>query len=141
MNTGSLMAFSTYHQGIQKVQLDLSQLYEDKKERRKFDDRFKEFMNSDPLNSKVIDLKGDILIYLTEEIVPEKINSRNHSCFYLATQLLNLLLQRCFLRVKGMGKSTLFGMFSARQAFLNFRGRNPIAKKNSMNSPMIHLSE
>ncbi len=44
-------------------------------ERLKFDDRFKEFMDSDLQNSKVIGLKGDILSYRTEEIIPEKTNS------------------------------------------------------------------
>ena len=71
-----LLTFYKYHEGVQRVGLDLSQLYEDEKERRKFDDRYKGFKAANPLKKGVFALKGDIITYLTEEIIPKKTNDK-----------------------------------------------------------------
>lgn len=61
--------------GIQECTIDLSHIY-DTKERSLFEKRWRSFYTSDPDNKKILKRKGDKLIYLSEEIVPTKKDSR-----------------------------------------------------------------
>ena len=62
--------------GILEFTLDLKQLYPVKKELAAFEGRWREFYLSDPENRKVFRKKGDILMYLSEEIIPVKKDGR-----------------------------------------------------------------
>lgn len=75
----SLLKFGENKEGIQEVELNIQELYPDPKEQRKFKQRLKEFLNSDPDNNKVIDktfLDYGLLKYQTECIIPRKKNLR-----------------------------------------------------------------
>jgi hypothetical protein len=56
--------------------LDLDRLLPTDRERRRFEDRWPEFLTSDPANSDIYRLIGDRLIYLTEHLVPTKTDDR-----------------------------------------------------------------
>jgi hypothetical protein len=56
--------------------LDLSALYSSPRERKAFKTRYKEFRDSDPDNRHVYRLKGNRLIFKSEQLIPSKRRNR-----------------------------------------------------------------
>ncbi len=56
--------------------IDLDLLFETKDERRKFNEKWKEFIASDPDNKKNYKKKGNILSYKSEQLIPTKTDKR-----------------------------------------------------------------
>jgi len=126
MNTQDLLTFSDYRKGIQKVTLDLSQLYENKKERSSFDDRFENFMASNPLNGEIIELKDDKLIYLTEEIIPEKPDSRKPLLMLFGNPAPQSVKEEMFFASEGKGKEHRIWNVLNKTGFLTFKNAGQI---------------
>ncbi len=62
--------------GLMQATLDLDELYPDHRQRACFQDRFAEFMTSNPAHSRLFGQTGDLLTYRTEQLIPEKSDSR-----------------------------------------------------------------
>jgi len=65
----------TYHQtkpGILECTLNLLDLYPTKDERNKFKTRLPQFLDSDPHNRMIYQLKGDQLLFRSEQLIPQK---------------------------------------------------------------------
>ena len=56
--------------------IDLNKLLPTDKERKKFDGKWKDFINSDNSNEEIYDLKDDKLSYQSEQLVPSKKDKR-----------------------------------------------------------------
>ena len=120
MSNDSLLTFSDFHVGIQKGTLDLSQLYKKSQERSSFDDRFEQFMASDPLNSEVTELKGDKLTYRTEEIIPDKVDSRKPLLLLFGNPAPQSVIEEMFFASEGKGKEHRIWSVLKKTGFLAF---------------------
>jgi len=67
-----LLVFQNIREGIQEVSLNTKQLYANEIEYQLFHDRLLKFLDAEPIHSKIFSIKGDVLIYLTEHIIPKK---------------------------------------------------------------------
>jgi len=56
--------------------INLDRLFETAKEREKFNEKWKDFIDSDPDNKKVYKINGNILSYKSEQLIPTKIDAR-----------------------------------------------------------------
>jgi hypothetical protein len=56
--------------------INLDRLFETAKEREKFNEKWKDFIASDPDNKKVYKINGNILSYKSEQLIPTKTNQR-----------------------------------------------------------------
>ena len=69
----------TYHQSDPahlKCTLNLKELYPSASERKHFKAKFRQFLRSDPYNKEVYRIKGDELIFHSEQLVPSKKDNR-----------------------------------------------------------------
>lgn len=76
MITSRVLTYSQPKPGALKCTLDLSILYPTDQERSKFKSRFAEFVKSEPYCSQVYSLEADKLIFLSEQLIPKKSDSR-----------------------------------------------------------------
>ena len=74
---------SSLSQGFSQVEIDLTKLFDTRKQYDDFIKQFKPFIASDPLNKDIIRLKSDILTYKTEHIIPTKNDGRKKVLFLL----------------------------------------------------------
>jgi hypothetical protein len=135
MNIQDLLTFSDYRKDIPKAELDLSQLYENKKERLNFDDRFDKFMASNPLNGEIIELKGDFLTYNTEEIVPEQTDSRKPLLLLFGNPAPQSVKEEMFFASEGKGKEHRIWSVLKKTGFLAF------SKADSINGTSHELNQ
>ena len=69
----------TYHQtkpGILECTLNLPDLYPTEDELNKFKSRWPQFLDSDPYNRMIYRLTGNQLVYLSEQLIPQKKDRR-----------------------------------------------------------------
>ena len=62
--------------GIKECRLNLTLLFDDEEQRRRFEKRWPAFYEADPQNGDIFCKKPDELIYLTEEFIPSRDNER-----------------------------------------------------------------
>lgn len=72
----SLLTIEDVELGIQKVTLDVDVLYLDEEQRKQFEKKFLEFLNSEGVHSRIFNRKNSSVIYLTEHIIPKKRDDR-----------------------------------------------------------------
>lgn len=89
--------------GIQKVSLNMQELYSTQKERKEFKKRLCQFLKSDSYNSKVIELQDERLVYRTECIIPEKQNSRPPLLLLLGNPASHSVYSEMFFSFEGNG--------------------------------------
>lgn len=72
----SLFVYKFIEQGLEKFTINLKALYQDDDERKKFENRWKDFFISDKDNKNVFTKTDDTLTYLSESFIPTKIDNR-----------------------------------------------------------------
>lgn len=62
--------------GIQEITMNLTDVYSCESDKKKFEERFADFMSSDCFHSKIFKWQDNMIVYRTECIVPNKWDSR-----------------------------------------------------------------
>ena len=71
-----LFSYKRDKPGQLKCDIDLSQLFDTEKELIAFENKWPDFLASDPYNKHVYRLDGNTLLYSSEELIPTKIDKR-----------------------------------------------------------------
>lgn len=71
-----LFTFEDLNPGIQQVILNVSALYPEEKQKRRFEKRFSEFLSLAPVHSRIFERADDTVVYRTECIIPTKHDRR-----------------------------------------------------------------
>lgn len=113
----------------------MSLLYDNHIERSSFDDRFKKFIESGSLDKKVIELKDGNLIYLTEEVIPDKVDSRKPLLLLFGNPAPQSVKEEMFFASEGKGKEHRIWSVLKKTGFLEF------SKADSINSTSHELNQ
>jgi hypothetical protein len=57
-------------------EIDLKKLFSTSKERERFNKKWNDFLESDSCNKEIFELKGDLLKYQSEQLIPTKVDNR-----------------------------------------------------------------
>jgi hypothetical protein len=118
--TGAILS---YHQADSirlLCEIDLKKLLSAPKERERFNKKWKDFLESDPCNNEIFELKGDRLKYQSEQLIPTKPGNRPPLLLVLGNPASHSVKEGMFFRLKEIKKSIASGKISSgRQAFLN----------------------
>ena len=57
-------------------EIDLKKLLPAPKQRKRFDKKWNDFLESDPCNNEIFALEGDVLKYQSEQLIPSKSDDR-----------------------------------------------------------------
>lgn len=120
---GNLLIFEEVsgNRGIQNVSLDIQKLYPDPKEQGEFKDRLCQFLDSDEDNRKVINLEGELLIYPTECIIPNKRDKLIPLLLLLGNPASHSFSRKCFFLMKATDGIITSGKHSREQVFSNLQ--------------------
>jgi len=72
-------AILSYHQADSiklLCEIDLKKLLPAPKQRKRFDKKWNDFLESDPCNNEIFALEGDVLKYQSEQLIPSKPDNR-----------------------------------------------------------------
>ena len=72
-------AILSYHQADSiklLCEIDLKKLLPAPKQRKRFDKKWNDFLESDPCNYEIFALEGDVLKYQSEQLIPSKPDNR-----------------------------------------------------------------
>jgi formiminotetrahydrofolate cyclodeaminase len=58
-----------------QCKINLKKLLPDKNERKRFEKKWNDFLESDPCNNEIFELKGDSLIYQSERLIPTELDN------------------------------------------------------------------
>lgn len=89
-------------------EINLSLLFEEKEERKRFDAKWKDFIASDPDNTKVYRKRGNKLIYKSEQLIPTKKNKRPPLFMVFGNPATRSVAKGMFFSFKGNGKENRF---------------------------------
>ena len=83
-------AILSYHQADSiklLCEIDLKKIFPASapKERDRFNKNWNDFLKSDPCNKEIFELKGDLLKYQSEQLIPSKSDDRPPSCLFWVT--------------------------------------------------------
>ncbi len=81
--------------GIQRMALDSRMLYPDRSERHQFEARLREFLKVDT-SAKVINYQDGVVSYLTESVVPAKLDSRPPMLLLFGNPAPESVRRKCF---------------------------------------------
>lgn len=117
--------------GIQKVSLNIQKLYPDPKEREEFKDRLCQFLDSDGDNRKIINLEGELLIYLTECIIPNKRDKLIPLLLLLGNPASHSVRSEMFFSYEGKGRDHRFWKALKKAGILEFTKESSYAKDSA----------
>lgn len=91
-----------------ECELDLAELFETQIERQRFDTKWDEFVKSDTDNKRIYRLRGDRLQYKSEQLIPEKTDSRPPLLLVLGNPATHSVQSGMFFAFKGNGREHRF---------------------------------
>lgn len=100
--------------------MDIQKLYPDPKEQGEFKDRLCQFLDSDEDNRKVTNLEGELLIYLTECIIPNKRDKLIPLLLLLGNPASHSVLSEMFFSYEGNGRDHRFWKALKKAGILEF---------------------
>jgi hypothetical protein len=136
-----LIKFEEVKPGIQKVSLNIQELYANRKDQEEFEERLCQFLKSDPYNSHIIRLEDKQLIYRTECILPEKKDSRLPLLLLLGNPASHSVYSEMFFSFESArGREHRFWGALKKAGILSFRSSSNLERKKelydlSYNSP------
>jgi len=89
--------------GQLKCKIDLDKLFKTQKEHNKFNQNWKKFLKSDKNNKIIYSLKGNILKYKTEELIPTKPTNRRPLLLLLGNPASHSVVSGMFFAFEGKG--------------------------------------
>jgi hypothetical protein len=88
--------------------INLNSLFKEKEERKRFDAKWKEFIASDPDNTKAYRKKGNKLIYRSEQLIPTKKDKRPPLLMVFGNPATRSVEAGMFFSFKGKGTENRF---------------------------------
>jgi hypothetical protein len=88
--------------------INLNLLFEEKEERKKFDAKWKDFIASDPNNTKVYRKRGNEIIYRSEHLIPTRKNNRPPLLMVFGNPATHSVEAGMFFSFKDNGKENRF---------------------------------
>jgi len=113
--------------------LDLDLLLPDDRERKRFEAKWPEFLASDPANAYVYQRKGRRLAYLTEHLVPAKIDKRPPLLLILGNPASHSVKAGMFFSFEGKGREHRFWNILRKSNVLNLDldAGLPVGRRNA----------
>jgi hypothetical protein len=74
--SGVILSYRQIDQVKLLCKIDLKKLLSDKNERKRFEKKWNDFLESDPCNRDIFKREGDYLIYHSEQLIPTKLDNR-----------------------------------------------------------------
>ena len=72
--TGLILFYQKEDSVRLQCEIDINKLFSTSKERERFENKWNNFLESDHYNKKLFELKGNILKYQSEQLIPRKVN-------------------------------------------------------------------
>jgi len=91
-----------------QCKIDLKKLLPDKSERKRFEEKWNDFLESDPCNNKIFELKGDWLKYQSEQLIPTKLDKRPPLLLVLGNPASHSVKEGMFFSFEGNKKEHRF---------------------------------
>jgi len=91
-----------------KCKINLKKLLPAPKQRERFNKKWNEFLESDPYNKEIFDLKGDLLKYQSEQLIPTKIDNRPPLLLVLGNPASHSVKEGMFFSFEGNKKEHRF---------------------------------
>jgi len=107
--------------GIQRMVLNINELYPDYEERIRFETRMSEFLTLD-LHPEIMDYTGGVLSYLTESVIPKKQDFRPSVLLLFGNPAPSSIRNKCFFAGKKGQKINRFWPKLERAGIISFRG-------------------
>ena len=89
-------------------EIDLKKLLPAPKQRERFNKKWKAFLESDPCNKDLFDLKGDLLKYQSEQLIPSKPDDRPFLLLVLGNPASHSVKEGMFFSFEGNKKEHRF---------------------------------
>jgi hypothetical protein len=86
-------------------EINLDNLLPTQSERRRFDNKWQLYLNSDKANKEVYELRNHILCYESEQLVPSKMDKRPSLLLVLGNPASHSVKKVCFFRLKEIEKN------------------------------------
>ncbi len=118
-------------------EIDLKKLLPDPKERERFNKKWNDFLESDPCNKDLFDLKGDRLKYQSEQLIPSKSDDRSPLLLVLGNPASHSVKEGMFFSFEGDKKEHRFWKDILRRAGvleLSYDSNLPVTKTNTEKS-------
>ena len=106
--TGSILSYQQEDSVRLHCEIDLKKLFPDPKQREQFKKKWKDFLESDPYNKEIFELKGDLLKYQSEQLIPSKPDNRPHLLLILGNPASHSVKEGMFFSFEGDKKEHRF---------------------------------
>jgi len=127
-----IIKFEEVKPGIQKVSLNIQELYANRKDQEEFEERLCQFLKSDPYNSHIIRLEDKQLIYQTECILPEKQDSRLPLLLLLGNPASHSVHSEIFFSFESSGREHRFWRALKKAGILSFKSSSKKERKEEL---------
>lgn len=117
---GNLLTFREVKRGIQEVILDVGKLYSNQKKKMRFEERMSQFLDSHPLCPIIFSRKDELLIYRTECVIPEKLDSRIPLLILLGNPAFHSVHSEMFFSFESNGREHRFWKVLKKAGLLSF---------------------
>jgi len=106
--TGSILSYNQEDSVKLLCEIDLKKLLPAPKQRERFNKKWKDFLESDPCNKDLFDLKGDRLKYQSEQLIPYKSDDRPSLLLVLGNPASHSVKEGMFFSFEGNKKEHRF---------------------------------
>ena len=108
--SGVMLSYQQIDQVKLQCRIDLKKLFPStkKRERERFEKKWKAFLESDPCNNEIFELKGDRLKYQSEQLIPTELDNRPPLLLVFGNPASHSVKERMFFSFEGNKKEHRF---------------------------------
>jgi len=106
--TESILSYQQKDPVRLQCEVDLKKLLPAPKQRERFNNMWNDFVESDPCNKDLFDLKGDLLKYQSEQLIPSKPDDRPSLLLVLGNPASHSVKEGMFFSFEGNKKEHRF---------------------------------
>lgn len=139
--TGSILSYQQKDPIRLQCKIDLKKLFSSPKEREQFNKKWKDFLESDPYNKEIFELKGDLLKYQSEQLIPSKPDNRPHLLLILGNPASHSVKEGMFFSFERDKKEHRFWKIMRNSRVLDLPIESHLSIKEQNNRRKRHLLE
>jgi hypothetical protein len=106
--TGSIFSYHQTDPVRLLCEIDLKKLLPEPKQRERFNEKWKDFLDSDPCNNEIFELEGDVLKYQSEQLIPSESDNRPSLLLVLGNPASHSVKEGMFFSFEGNKKEHRF---------------------------------
>ena len=106
--SGDILSYQQKDPVKLQCKIDLKKLLPYKNERKRFEKKWNAFLKSDPCNKEIFELKGDLLKYQSEQLIPTKVDNRPPLLLVLGNPASHSVREGMFFSFEGNKKEHRF---------------------------------